>query len=126
MRPVSVLVVDDDSANRALLAAILAREVSAVCTAADAEEATALLKGRIFDLLITDVEMPGLDGIGLSLRVRREWPSVKVIVVSGVANERIRAGAERTGAGAVLEKPFSPALLLETIDRLLQQAERQS
>lgn len=117
----AVLVVDDDPGSRSLLHAILSRAGFDVRVAADGTEALGLLGQDAVALMVTDVEMPGLDGIALTRRVKADRPEVKVVVISGAMDERLRDAAILAGADATMQKPFSPNALLTEVDRLLQQ-----
>lgn len=121
MRAAAVLVVDDAPEIRALLTAVLKGAAFEVEVAADAPSALTLMQRRAFRVLITDVEMPGLSGIELTRRVTSAWPDTRVVVMSGSMDERMRVEAERAGADAILQKPFSPTTLLEEVYRVLRQ-----
>ncbi len=114
-----LLLVDDDpsllrSVSRALIAA--SHEVT---TAADGAEAVALLAKASFDLVITDLDMPILDGFGVVTYVQKHRPATPVVVVT--ANHGIRSCVQvmRAGAADFLSKPFHPTELREVIDALL-------
>ena len=83
-RPSRILVVDDEEEVREILAETLEDFGYAVSTAASGEEALPLLaSGQGFDMLITDVRMPGMSGLELAEDVRRRWPQIKIVVISG-------------------------------------------
>jgi CheY-like chemotaxis protein len=77
-----ILVVDDDASLRRVLEYNLAKEGYAVLTADSGEKALALLDGERVDLLITDIKMPGMDGMDLLRRVKRASPETQVIVIT--------------------------------------------
>jgi two-component system NtrC family sensor kinase len=106
----SVLVVDDEPEVRALLAEILLGSGHRVTSAASGNEALERLATERFDVIVTDIRMPGLDGIGLYGEIERRWPECAgdVIFVSGdTLTSHLREFAERTGR-PVIEKPFMP------------------
>src|SRR5579872_3395342 len=70
--------------------------------------------------LISDVRMPGMDGIELQLRVRSERPELPLIFVSGHFNDEIRSKALAGGAFALIDKPFDPGDLLETVHHAME------
>ena len=123
--PSLILVVDDDEAIcRALSVALQMRGYDVLC-AADARMAEQLVDARLPDLILTDIVMDEADGLELIntiLRVRKL--SVPIVAMSGVASGYgfdSLAIAERLGAAATLTKPFSNALLVETIERVLNE-----
>jgi two-component system, response regulator PdtaR len=113
-----VLVVDDESMVRRLIADNLADAGYSVIEATDADDAIAQLSvDDAVDLVVTDVRMPGsLDGLALSNWVKARRPSIKVLVVSGFANEA--ANAVRS-YDAFLNKPFTSAALRRNISNLI-------
>jgi CheY-like chemotaxis protein len=117
-----ILIVDDEPGWRDLLSLELYSENCEVKTATNAAEALDLLHKEAFDLVITDVRMPGeLDGIDLVQTYRRENPSQKAIFITGYALEEKIEQALEQGAGSVLclKKPFESPQLLTAIHSLL-------
>jgi two-component system cell cycle sensor histidine kinase/response regulator CckA len=118
--PVQVLVVDDDTGSRTGMQRVLERQGYTVVAAHDAEEALQILESTHIpvDLLVTDVQMPGLPGDALVARVRESWPDLPVLFVSGeprFADLPSSAG----GRARFLLKPFAPAELLEGVHAAL-------
>ena len=83
----------------------------------------ALHEGR-FDLLVTDIVMPGMDGIALALKVTRDWPDLAVLLMTGYAAERQRAHNLEALIHRVIAKPFSLADFLGAVDEALARAKR--
>lgn len=113
-----ILVVDDEQGVRAFLADALAAAGHDVVEAEDGEVACRALRGGAFDVLVTDLQMPRLDGMELLRRARREQPNVAVIVLT--AHGSIAGAVEAVKLGAVdyLEKPLeSPAVLRQIVAR---------
>ncbi len=82
--PPRILVVDDEEELREILAETLEDFGYAVLTAASGEEALPLLvRDRGVAMVITDVRMPGMSGLELAAQIRRRWPKVKVVLISG-------------------------------------------
>jgi class 3 adenylate cyclase len=109
----TVLVVDDDPLNRAMLSMSLTAEGHAVLEAGDGAAAIDLLAGNRVDLVLTDIEMPVLDGYGL-LRHRAdddELRAIPFIVLSGVEEMASIVDCIKLGAEDYLHKPFDPVLL---------------
>jgi CheY-like chemotaxis protein len=113
------LVVDDDPYMRRLLSDALRREGMCVLEAKSGREALRLTQTAVPHFIVTDIEMPDVDGLELCRRLRKLTATcnVPIVVVSGAAS----LGEDATAAGCdvVLPKPCSPALLLTTIQQLL-------
>lgn len=113
-----VLVVDDAPDMRSALQALLRLHGYEVRTAADGAEAVTLQRVRPARLLITDLFMPGQEGMETIALFRREWPAMKIIAVSG-GGDRTRnsylPAARMAGADAALRKPFPFSMLIDTM-----------
>lgn len=116
-----ILVVEDDSALRRLVTTVLARRNFSVAEAADGGEALAILSTTAFDLVITDILMPEIEGLELVRFVRARHPGAKVMAVSGGGSHLVSYTqlAKQLGADEVLAKPFTPAELVAVVERLL-------
>jgi CheY-like chemotaxis protein len=117
-----VLVVDDDPVTRRVLASVLERAHYDVLASTDGREAWSELAAARIDLVITDREMPSMDGMEL-LRAVRQSPrhgGVPVIMLTGITLETAGDEADAEGASAFLTKPVSSRELLETVERLLR------
>jgi two-component system response regulator FlrC len=116
--PPSVLVAEDDPDMRALLERILAEAGWRVTTAPDGEAALARLLAQPPDVLLTDVRMPGIDGIELLARARRAHPGLPVVVLTAFGTVPGAVDAMRLGAFDYLSKPLpDPATLREVMAR---------
>lgn len=118
-----ILVVDDEDLVRSLLKTILERQGYAVVAAADGEEGRALLEAGGFDLLVTDLIMPGREGLELIQEVARDYPGLPIIAISGGG----RMGAVNTlqmarmfGASRTLAKPLRAEELIEAVEEALK------
>lgn len=116
-----ILVVEDDSALRRLVTTVLARRNFSVAEAADGGEALAILSTTAFDLVITDILMPEIEGLELVRFVRARHPGAKVMADSGGGSHLVSYTqlAKQLGADEVLAKPFTPAELVAVVERLL-------
>jgi|SRR5438132_6969070 len=125
MRPARILVVDDTVEVRTLVSRILETQgydVIEVSDASHAISACAEVKGKI-DLLVTDIKMPGMDGVELAARLTGSYPEIRVLFISGQCEEsEIQAHVER-GFG-FLSKPFMPHVLLAAVQEALAPQKR--
>jgi CheY-like chemotaxis protein len=103
-----VLVVDDERAVRALVVSALKRRGHDVREAESADAARGVLSTGTFDLLLTDANMPGMNGVDLARLVAAEQPNLRIIVMSGFAEEALALGDLR-GRVSLLPKPFTSA-----------------
>lgn len=114
--PIRVLFADDELVIRRMVAAHLAaRSIDAVL-AADGAEAMACLAAQRFDILVTDLEMPGMTGRELLSGVAQQYPLLRRIVLTGNATMEAALGALRLGAMAFVPKPIELPVLDAAID----------
>ena len=115
-----ILVVDDDEPSRHVMADTLADAGYTVEVAADGYEALDIAARRSPDLVLSDLAMPGIDGIELARRLHAFARSVPVVLTTGVEETRdVVTAANAYGAVACLKKPMSLDELIWTIDRAL-------
>src|ERR1039457_3383081 len=106
-----VLIADDEDSMRKLVARAIAMDGHDVVSAEDGAEALEILmreKGA-FDLLLTDIQMPVMDGIALALTAARDFPRLTILLMTGFADQRERASGLNAIAHDVITKPFSVA-----------------
>jgi PAS domain S-box-containing protein len=118
----TVLVVEDEEGVLTLISTTLARRGHEVLAASDGTRALdiAEIAGGHFDLVITDVVMPGMDGRELALRLRARWPGTPVLFISGYSDGGGAAEAFKSPGSGFLAKPFSPEVLLARVDTMLR------
>jgi two-component system, cell cycle response regulator CpdR len=106
-----VLIVDDEESMRLLVARAIAMDGHEISIAADGAEALDILSGpnSSFDLLLTDIQMPIMDGIALALTAARDFPQLTILLMTGFADQRERASGLNAIAHDVISKPFSVA-----------------
>jgi len=112
----TVLIVDDDPDVRGYVSEALRLGGFAILEAADGAAALeiAATSARPIDILVTDVNMPGIDGLELARRVRARYPATGVLYMSGAAAE-VTARWNLAAGGVFLQKPFGPDALLEHV-----------
>jgi CheY-like chemotaxis protein len=104
-----ILIAEDEEALRAFIARALVQDGHEVVATADGGEALDALtreQGR-FDLLLTDIRMPVMDGIALALAAARDWPELTILLMTGYADQRERAHGLDALIHDVIAKPFS-------------------
>jgi two-component system cell cycle response regulator CpdR len=106
-----ILIAEDEESLRSLIARALMQDGHEVLAKADGGEALDCLtreKGR-FDLLLTDIRMPVMDGIALALAASRDYPGLTILLMTGYADQRERAHGLNALIHDVITKPFSLA-----------------
>lgn len=116
----SILIVDDEASMREFLAILLGREGYRTESAADAGEALARLEERTFDLIISDVRMPGLSGIELLEQVKRSWPDTAVLIMTAYSAVEDAVAAMKQGACDYIAKPFKVGELTTLVRNALE------
>ena len=114
-----ILVADDDPSMTLLIAHRLRADGHEVVPVEDGAEAWALIQQRPFDLVITDLQMPGLDGLGLLARVRTFDEELPVLLLTGHSSVATAVEAMRQGAWDYVEKPVEPERLRVIVGRIL-------
>jgi CheY-like chemotaxis protein len=117
-----ILIIDDDDAVRSTMRKLVERAGHSVREAGDGASGLELLRKSRPDLIVTDLYMPGKEGIETILEVRASYPDLPILAVS--SGGRMSPGvslkdAEALGANATLAKPFSVEAFREVVDRLL-------
>lgn len=118
----AVLVVDDEPGIRELLAQILVDEGYTVATVATGEEALGALSREIFDVVLLDVQLPGLNGLEILRQLKASGNRVPVVMISGHATVEQAAEAVREGAADFLEKPLGLERVLVTVGNVLERS----
>ena len=114
-----ILIVDDDEVIRDTLKELLSEHY--VCkTAGTADEAFARLAEKPYDLVLTDISMPGISGLELLGRVLERYPKMPVIVVSGISDQEHVQGLIKLGAFDFLLKPFRLEVVEKSVRRALE------
>jgi DNA-binding NtrC family response regulator len=114
-----VLIVDDDPEMRETLAAVLADAGYAVHVAHNGHDAMGKLAQALPDLVLTDIQMPGMHGLDLVQNLRRIDEALPIVLATGLETRDLVTSAESYGAVACLEKPIDLEELTWTIDLAL-------
>lgn len=114
-----ILVVDDDDIIRETLCELLSEE-HACQTADTAEQALSKLESQVFDVVLTDVSMPGLSGFDLLNRLVQLYPDTPVIVISGLSDQEQAQSLIGQGAFDYLLKPFRLEVVEASVKRALE------
>ena len=122
-----ILVIDDEADSRALVREALESDGHEVIPANDGAQGLALQRQRPADLVITDIFMPVADGIETIHDLKKDFPQVKVIAMSGGGRassrlESVLTTASALGIDAFLRKPFDLGTLIESVRRILNQS----
>ncbi len=116
-----ILIADDEEAFRSLIARALRQDGHEVVTANDGAEALDVLvreKGA-FELLLTDIRMPVMDGIALALAAARDHPAVTILLMTGYADQRERAHGLEALIHDVITKPFTLGTMRTAVSNAL-------
>jgi len=124
----NILVVDDSYLTHRLIELILRSERHAIAAARNGVEAVAYLEKNRVDLLISDINMPYLDGLGLLDKVRadKRFKDLPVILITASGQERIHREVQMRGACGFLTHPFSSSELKKLVSSCLDQDEKSS
>ncbi len=115
-----VLLVEDDDIQRELLKEILSEAGFKVLTSSTAEGALSLLSRENPGVVVTDVRLPGMDGITFLKKVKSEFPETEVIVITAFSSVEDAVGAIKSGAFHYVTKPFDPSVLINLIEKACQ------
>ncbi|MCP4908407.1 MAG: response regulator [bacterium] len=121
MSKARILAVDDQRYFRELIEGLLDDEGYDVQTVSSADEALHILEREDFDIVITDLVMPGMEGVELVRRIRERRPDQQVVMVTGVIDVKTAVDAMKQGATDYILKPFDRVELVESIEKILQQ-----
>lgn len=118
-----VLLVDDDETIRDTLYELLSEEY--VCqTAETAEKAFARLEADPYDVVLTDISMPGLSGLELLGHILQKFPDTPVIIISGIGDQEHAQGLIKLGAFEFLLKPFTLEVVEKSVKRAVEYRRR--
>lgn len=122
MKKAKILVIDDEEGMRDLLAYELSKVGYAVTTAASGSEGIALARKQYFDLAITDLKMPGMDGLETIAGLKNVDPRLEVIMITGYATVETAVACMKLGAYDYIQKPFNHSEFQMVVERALEKA----
>lgn len=114
--PGTVLVIDDDKSARLLLERVLTRAGHTVTLVDSGEQGLLLLSKQPYDLIITDKNLPGIDGLEVLRLARTKLPSLQAIVITGFPTPETKSSAKDLGVFSYVTKPFGILDILGTCD----------
>lgn len=113
----NILIVDDDNDICYLSSQLLSQKGYTIDTANDGESALVKVKERPFDIIITDLRMPKMDGMQLLSIIKKSYPSIEVIIITGYGSVSLADEASKKGAFGFLSKPFDWDTLLAELSK---------
>ena len=117
----NILVVDDNNVFRIVVSKMLSRLGYEVSSADSGESGLRIFLKNTFDIVLSDYEMPGMDGVALACIVKKSSPRTRVVIMTGAGKETVFS-RESTAVDKVISKPFTLAEIDETIQNLAGKA----
>lgn len=111
-----ILVVDDEESVRIILKEMLLKGGFSAEVASDGLDALVKLKKETFDMLITDINMPNMDGVALLKKSKELFPSMPVIFITAYGKDKIIMEAMKTGLADFIEKPFRMDAVIKIVN----------
>jgi CheY-like chemotaxis protein len=118
--PPKILVVDDDPVVAKSINRVLTAKGFAVINAQSGEEALKKFKNETYDVVFTDIKMPGLSGIEVAERIKASQPWLPVVIVTGYGSRENQARADAVGVSDFLNKPLSPEMIERSASKALE------
>ncbi len=115
-----VLIVDDDRDHAESLADVIEMRGHTIQLAYSGEEAIEYFRAVVFDFVLLDVKLPGINGVDTFLEFKKIWPTAQVMMMTGFSVEQLVARAIEGGALGVLDKPFAATEVLELLSNVKQ------
>jgi len=116
-----VLVVDDDAVVGHSINRVLTGQGYQVQEAVSGSEALEALGNQRYDMVFTDIRMPGMDGLDMAARMKKSYPEMPVVVITGYGTEANEKQANALGVAGFLRKPLSPDTIIENAERVLRE-----
>lgn len=119
MKKGKILVIDDEDIVRTSCCRTLVPEGYDMKTAGNGFEGLKMLEEEKFDLVLTDLKMPDMDGIEVLKKIKEEWPEIMVIIITGYQTVDTAVKSIKLGAFDYIEKPFTPDTLIAAVAKAL-------
>lgn len=119
-----VLVIDDEDIVRTSCSRALTPEGYEVKMARNGFDGLKMIEEEEFDLVLTDLKMPDMDGIEVLGKIKEEWPGIEVIIITGYQTVDTAVKAIKLGAFDYIEKPFTPDALVSAVRNAFGQKKR--
>ena len=116
-RALDVLVVDDDPLILTVVDLMVRHAGHTARTACDGYSALDVLADAAADIIVSDIRMPGMDGLELARLIRKDYPQIPIILMTGYLSEYSSGSASEIGVDGILKKPFKSNDLLAAISR---------
>ena len=116
------LVIDDEQIILDSIRKILSKEAYSLDLTTKSREGLELALNNTYDLVLTDIRMPDIGGMRILRDIKRKKPETQVIILTGYATVKSAVDAMKLGASDYLEKPFTPEILLKTIEKTISKA----
>ncbi len=120
MEKINLLIVDDEDRFLTSTAKLLGKRGYTIFTASDAAKALKVLEAEAIQLALLDVKMPGMNGIDLLREIKKRWPLVEVVMLTGHATFDSAVTGLKTGASDYLMKPAHPDELLQKLQEAFE------
>ncbi|MFI5295085.1 MAG: sigma-54-dependent transcriptional regulator [Thermodesulfovibrionales bacterium] len=114
-----ILVIDDEDIVRTSCSRTLTPGGFEVKLAKNGQEGLKMMGEEKFDLVLTDLKMPDMDGIEVLRKIKQDWPKVEVIIITGYQTVDTAVKAIKLGAFDYIEKPFTPDSLMNAVSKAL-------
>jgi len=118
-----ILVVDDEELVRNLIVTLLSRSGHSSITAVDGVDALDRMKGNQIDAVITDIKMPNMDGVTLTVEILKRYPGLPILVMTAFDEEYTAGAAIAAGAREYIKKPFSPDDFFGQLQKMINDSE---
>ena len=115
-----ILVIDDEDIVRLSCSRTLVPEGYELKMAKNGPEGLQMLAEDTFDLVLTDLKMPNMDGIEVLAKIKEKWPATDVVIVTGYQTVETAVKAIKLGAFDYIEKPFTPDTLIATVSNVFR------
>jgi len=118
-----ILVVDDEELVRNLIVTLLSRSGHSSVKAVDGVDALDRMKGNQIDAVITDIKMPNMDGVTLTVEILKRYPGLPILVMTAFDEEYTAGAAIAAGAREYIKKPFSPDEFFGQLQKMINDSE---